>query len=68
MAAEPNLTGKPRILYGLVGLGLAAVGFLAMRGTLWGTLLPIAGAWMVLEAIVGWAVMNAVLGIGGPRE
>lgn len=68
MPAEPNLTGKWRAIYGLIGLGIAAAGFLWLRGTIWGTLLPIAGAWMVLEALIGWTVMNAVLGLGGPRE
>jgi hypothetical protein len=68
MAAEANLHGKWRLIYGLAGLGLMAWGFFGLKGSWLGTALPLAGGWVLLEALVGWSVANAILGIGGPKE
>lgn len=64
MPAEPNLSAAARVLYVALGLSLMAWGF-------WGTdtawvrlLLPLIGAVLLVEGLIGFCVACAALGLG----
>jgi len=64
-----NNVGKPeRIMRGVIGVALLAVGFLVGRLTWWGLALDVVAGLLLLSATTGFCHVRTVLGRSRPRE
>jgi hypothetical protein len=54
MTFKPNLGGTERVLYGLAGVAMMAVGFLTVLGPWLRIALPVLGAIALIEGLIGF--------------
>ena len=64
MPVQPNMGGKVRAGYVLAGLGLAAWGFFGVEAAWLRYAMPIGGAILVIEGLIGYCATRAMLGLG----
>lgn len=67
LATQPNLTGIPRAAYVVVGIVLMAWGFFGVEAGWWRALLPVVGAFVLTEGLIGYCVIRGAFGFG-PRK
>jgi hypothetical protein len=64
MAVEPNLAGGLRLLYVAVGIGLMAWGFFGAESDWLRIGIPILGAIVLFEGVIGFCLVRWLLGLG----
>lgn len=61
MAAQPNIGGMHRFVYVVAGLGLILGGFFGVETPWLRYAMPVGGAILVVQGIVGWCGTVAML-------
>jgi uncharacterized membrane protein len=62
-AMDVNLNASDRVVRGVIGAGLLAVGLLAGRRSWWGAAMDLTGAVLLLSATTGFCHIYKTLGV-----